>query len=49
MIEDSEQIISFAPKLIALGLCLLVFAGTIVELMTGFMRDIFALIAGMGR
>lgn len=45
----SEQTLSFVPKLIALGVCLLVFGGAVVELLTKFTAELFDVIARMGR
>jgi len=44
----SEQTLSFVPKLIALGVCLVVFGSAAVELLTKFTGELFALIATMG-
>ncbi len=45
----SEQSLSFVPKLIALGVCLLVFGGAAIELLTEFTVELFAVIARIGR
>lgn len=45
----SEQSLSFVPKLIALGVCLLVFRGAAIELLTEFTVELFAVIARIGR
>lgn len=45
----SEQTLSFVPKLIALGVCLIVFGSAAVELLTKFTGELFALIATIGR
>lgn len=44
----SEQSLSFVPKLIALGVCLLLFGGAVVELLTGFTVELFDVIARIG-
>jgi flagellar biosynthetic protein FliQ len=44
----SEQTLSFVPKLIALGVCLIVFGGAVVELLTKFTTEIFDTIFRMG-
>jgi flagellar biosynthetic protein FliQ len=44
----SEQTLSFVPKLIALGVCLIVFGGAVVELLTKFTTEIFDRIFRMG-
>ena len=44
----SEQTLSFVPKLIALGVCLVVFGSAAVELLTKFTGELFAIIARMG-
>ncbi len=38
----SEQTLSFVPKLIALGVCLVVFGSAAVELLTKFTGELFA-------
>jgi flagellar biosynthetic protein FliQ len=45
----SEQTLSFVPKLIALGVCLVVFGSAAVELLTKFTGELFAVIARMGQ
>ena len=45
----SEQTLSFVPKLIALGLCLLIFGGSIIGILMGFTTELFAVIASIGR
>ena len=45
----SEQTLSFVPKLIALGVCLVVFGSAAVELLTEFTGELFSLIATIGR
>lgn len=45
----SEQTLSFVPKLIALGLCLLIFGGAIIGVLMGFTTELFALISSIGR
>ena len=45
----SEQTLSFVPKLIALGLCLLIFGGAIIGILMGFTTELFALISSIGR
>ena len=45
----SEQSLSFVPKLIALGMCLVVFGSAAIELLTKFTAELFAVIATMGR
>lgn len=44
----SEQTLSFVPKLIALGVCLIVFGSAVIELLTKFTGELFAMIARMG-
>ena len=44
----SEQTLSFVPKLIALGVCVVVFGSAAVELLTKFTGELFAVIARMG-
>ncbi|MBB3588450.1 flagellar biosynthetic protein FliQ [Sphingomonas sp. BK481] len=44
----SEQSLSFVPKLIALGVCLLVFGGAAIELLTEFTVELFDVIARIG-
>jgi flagellar biosynthesis protein FliQ len=38
----NEATISFVPKLMIVGLCLVLFGGSIMVLLTDFTRDIFA-------
>ena len=45
----SEQSLSFVPKLIALALCLVVFGGAAIGLLTGFTVELFDVIARIGR
>ena len=45
----SEQSLSFVPKLIALGVCLLIFGGAAIELLTEFTVELFDVIARIGR
>lgn len=45
----SEQTLNFVPKLIALGVCLVVFGSAAVELLTKFTGELFAVIARMGQ
>ncbi|PZO74089.1 MAG: flagellar biosynthetic protein FliQ [Sphingomonas hengshuiensis] len=45
----SEQTLSFVPKLIALGVCLVVFGSAAVELLTKFTGELFAVIARIGQ
>ena len=45
----SEQSLSFVPKLVALGVCLVVFGSAVVELLTKFTAELFDVIATMGR
>ena len=45
----SEQTLSFVPKLIALGVCLVIFGSAATELLTKFTAELFAVIASMGR
>lgn len=45
----SEQTLSFVPKLIALGICLLVFGGAAIGLLTEFTVELFDVIARIGR
>ncbi|WP_061507440.1 flagellar biosynthetic protein FliQ [Acetobacter malorum] len=44
----SEQSLSFVPKLVALGVCLVVFGSAVVELLTKFTTELFDVIARMG-
>lgn len=44
----SEQTLSFVPKLIALGVCLVVFGSAAVELLTKFTAELFTLISQAG-
>ena len=44
----NEQTLSFVPKLIALGVCLVVFGSAAVELLTKFTGELFDVIARMG-
>ncbi|WP_066782018.1 flagellar biosynthetic protein FliQ [Sphingomonas sp. CCH5-D11] len=44
----SEQTLSFVPKLIALGVCLIVFGSAAAELLTKFTGELFDVIARMG-
>jgi len=45
----NEQTLSFVPKLVALFVCLVVFASAMTELLTGFTTEIFGVIAAIGR
>ena len=45
----SEQTLSFVPKLLGLLACLVIFAGAMAELLTGFTAEIFSVIARMGQ
>lgn len=45
----NEQTISFVPKLIALGVCLLIFGSAAIELLTGFTTELFGVIANIRR
>ena len=45
----NEQTLSFVPKLIALGVCLVIFGSAATELLTKFTAELFAVIASMGR
>lgn len=45
----SEQSLSFVPKLIALGVCLVVFGSAVIELLTKFTAELFDVMARMGR
>ncbi|MFD1789413.1 flagellar biosynthetic protein FliQ [Sphingomonas floccifaciens] len=45
----NEQTLSFVPKLVALFVCLLVFASAVTELLTGFTKEIFGVIATINR
>jgi len=45
----SEQSLSFVPKLIILGVCLIVFGSAAIELLTKFTSELFTIIARMGR
>lgn len=45
----SEQSLSFVPKLLALGLCLVVFGAAVVELLTSFTAELFGVIGRIGR
>jgi flagellar biosynthesis protein FliQ len=45
----NEATLSFVPKLIIVGLCLAVFGGGIMVLLTDFTRDMFAHIPDMVR
>jgi flagellar biosynthetic protein FliQ len=45
----SEQTLSFVPKLIALGVCLVIFGSAAVELLTKFTGELFAVIARTGQ
>jgi flagellar biosynthesis protein FliQ len=38
----NEATLSFVPKLIVVGLCLVLFGGSIMVLLTDFTRDVFA-------
>jgi flagellar biosynthesis protein FliQ len=40
----NEQTLTFVPKLVIMALCLALFGGSILVLLTDFARDIFALI-----
>jgi flagellar biosynthetic protein FliQ len=44
----NEQSISFVPKLIALGVCLLAFGSAAIELLTGFTKELFDVIGRIG-
>jgi flagellar biosynthetic protein FliQ len=43
----NEQTISFVPKLIAVGVCLLIFGSAVIELLTGFTTELFGVIANI--
>lgn len=45
----NEQTLSFVPKLLILGLSLVLFGGLVIVLLTDFTAEIFALISKAGR
>jgi flagellar biosynthesis protein FliQ len=45
----NEQTLSFVPKLIVVAVCLALFGSSILLLLTDFTRDIFEMIADIGR
>ena len=45
----NEQTLSFVPKLIIVGICLALFGGSILLLLTDFTREMFARIPEMAR
>lgn len=45
----NEQTLSFVPKLIIVGICLALFGGSIILLLTDFTREMFARIPEMAR
>ncbi|WCT72908.1 flagellar biosynthetic protein FliQ [Sphingomonas naphthae] len=45
----NEQTLSFVPKLLVVGLCLVLFGGAILMLIADFTRDIFARIPDLVR
>jgi flagellar biosynthetic protein FliQ len=45
----NEQTLSFVPKLIIIGLCLIIFGSAMLGLMADFMRDMFARIPDVVR
>lgn len=45
----NEATLSFVPKLIVVGICLAIFGGSILVLLTDFTRDIFARIPDLVR
>lgn len=45
----SEQSLSFVPKLIALGVCLMVFESAVIKLLTKFTGELSDVVARMGR
>ena len=45
----NEQTLSFVPKLIVTAICLAIFGGSILVLLTDFTRDLFAQIPNLVR
>jgi flagellar biosynthetic protein FliQ len=45
----NEQTLSFVPKLIVTAICLAIFGGSILVLLTDFTRDLFAQIPALVR
>ena len=45
----NEQTLTFVPKLIVAAICLAIFGGSILVLLTDFTRDLYAQIPGLVR